>query len=74
MDATPDVDCMARLFDGGCAGDAGFCHGGPPGPALVRAASGAVEAGGVHLLDVPMDYTENTRVLIEELAQKACLL
>jgi acetolactate synthase-1/2/3 large subunit len=34
----------------------------------------AFEAGGVHLLDVPMDYTENTRVLIEELAQKACLL
>ncbi len=32
------------------------------------------EAGGVHVIDVPVDYSENTRVLIEELAQKACLL
>ncbi len=34
----------------------------------------AFEAGGVHIIEVPVDYTENTRVLIEELAQKACLL
>jgi acetolactate synthase-1/2/3 large subunit len=29
----------------------------------------AFEAGGVHLIEVPIDYVENTRVLIEELAQ-----
>jgi acetolactate synthase I/II/III large subunit len=34
----------------------------------------AFEEGGVHLLDVPMDYTENTKVLIEELAKKSCLI
>lgn len=34
----------------------------------------AFEAGGVHIIEVPIDYVENTRVLIEELAQKACLL
>jgi acetolactate synthase-1/2/3 large subunit len=34
----------------------------------------AFEAGGVHLVEVPIDYTENTRVLIQELAEKACLL
>jgi acetolactate synthase-1/2/3 large subunit len=34
----------------------------------------AFEAGGVHLIEVPIDYVENTRILIEELAQKACLL
>jgi acetolactate synthase-1/2/3 large subunit len=34
----------------------------------------AFEAGGVHLIEVPIDYVENTRVLIEELAQKACLI
>ncbi len=34
----------------------------------------AFEAGGVHIIEVPVDYAENTRVLIEELAQKACLL
>ena len=27
----------------------------------------AFAAGGVHLVDVPIDYSENTRVLIEEL-------
>jgi len=30
--------------------------------------------GGVNLIDVPVDYTENERVLIEELKAKACLL
>jgi acetolactate synthase-1/2/3 large subunit len=29
---------------------------------------------GVHLLDVPVDYSENKRVLTEELQQKVCLL
>lgn len=32
------------------------------------------EAGGVHLIDAPVDYSENVKVLIEELAQKVCLL
>ena len=26
--------------------------------------------GGVHLVSVPIDYTENTRVLVEELRQR----
>lgn len=31
-------------------------------------------AGGVHLVDVPVDYSENQRVLVDELAQKVCLI
>jgi acetolactate synthase-1/2/3 large subunit len=34
----------------------------------------AFDAGGVHLIDVPVDYSENQRVLIEELADKVCLI
>ena len=34
----------------------------------------AFEAGGVHLVDVPVDYTANKTVLIDELASKVCLL
>ncbi|MEM7073306.1 MAG: thiamine pyrophosphate-dependent enzyme, partial [Pseudomonadota bacterium] len=34
----------------------------------------AFSAGGVHLVDVPVDYSENQRVLIDELRAKACLL
>lgn len=30
--------------------------------------------GGVHLVEVPVDYTENKRVLIDELAEKICLI
>lgn len=30
------------------------------------------EAGGVHLVDAPVDYSENKRVLIDELAERAC--
>ena len=29
---------------------------------------------GIHIIDVPVDYSENERVLIEELQEKACLL
>ncbi|MEM9532084.1 MAG: acetolactate synthase large subunit [Pseudomonadota bacterium] len=29
---------------------------------------------GVHLVDAPIDYSENTRVLIKELAEKVCLI
>ena len=34
----------------------------------------AFKAGGVHLVDLPVDYSENQKVLIDELAQKACLI
>lgn len=34
----------------------------------------AFSAGGVHLVETPMDYSENTKVLIEELQQKVCLI
>ena len=34
----------------------------------------AFEAGGVHLIDVPVDYSENQKVLVEELAAKVCLI
>ena len=34
----------------------------------------AFNDGGVHLIDAPVDYSENTRVLIDELQQKACLV
>lgn len=34
----------------------------------------AFTAGGVHLVEVPVDYSENQKVLIDELAQKTCLL
>ncbi|MDT8383260.1 MAG: acetolactate synthase large subunit [Gammaproteobacteria bacterium] len=30
--------------------------------------------GGLHLIEVPVDYSENERVLIDELAQKICLV
>ena len=32
------------------------------------------EQGGVHLVAVPVDYSENKRVLIDELAEKVCLI
>jgi acetolactate synthase-1/2/3 large subunit len=32
------------------------------------------EAGGVQLIEVPIDYSDNKRVLIDELAQKVCLI
>jgi len=34
----------------------------------------AFNEGGVHLIEVPVDYSENQRVLIDELAAKVCLL
>ena len=30
--------------------------------------------GGVHLIDLPVDYSENNKVLIDELKEKVCLL
>ncbi|WP_300668149.1 acetolactate synthase large subunit [Desulfoluna sp.] len=32
------------------------------------------QEGGVHLIEVPVDYSENQRVLIDELAARVCLL
>ena len=34
----------------------------------------AFKAGGVHLVDLPADYSENQKVLIDELAAKTCLI
>ncbi len=34
----------------------------------------AFQAGGVHLVEVPVDYSQNKKVLIDELAAKACLI
>jgi len=34
----------------------------------------AFKAGGVHLVEVPVDYSANQRVLIDELAEKVCLI
>ncbi|UTW58385.1 acetolactate synthase large subunit [Kordiimonas sp. SCSIO 12603] len=41
---------------------------------LVPTFEKAFQAGGVHLVDVPVDYSENKRVLIDELAEKVCLI
>jgi acetolactate synthase-1/2/3 large subunit len=37
---------------------------------LIPALERAFKSGGVHLVAVPIDYTENTRVLIDELREK----
>ncbi len=34
----------------------------------------AFEKGGVHIVDVPVDYSENQKVLIDELSEKVCVL
>ncbi|MEM9303840.1 MAG: acetolactate synthase large subunit [Pseudomonadota bacterium] len=34
----------------------------------------ALDTPGVDLIDAPVDYSENTKVLIDELAQKVCLI
>ena len=41
---------------------------------LVPTFEKAFEAGGVHLINLPVDYSENQRVLIDELAEKVCLI
>ncbi len=35
---------------------------------------GCFREGGVHLVDAPIDYSENQRVLIDELEQRVCLI
>ena len=42
----------------------------PAGQALVPTLDAAFTGGGVHLVDCPIDYSENTRVLVEELRNK----
>jgi acetolactate synthase-1/2/3 large subunit len=37
---------------------------------FIPALEGAFAAGGVHLIAVPIDYSENTRVLVEELRER----
>ncbi len=39
-------------------------------PTLTR----CFEEGGVHLVDAPVDYSENKRVLLDELGERVCLL
>lgn len=41
---------------------------------LVSIFEKAFEAGGVHLVDLPVDYSDNQKVLIDELAEKVCLI
>lgn len=41
---------------------------------LVPTFEKAFATGGVHLVDLPVDYSENQKVLIDELAAKACLI
>lgn len=41
---------------------------------LIPTIEKALKAGGVHLIDLPVDYSENQTVLIDELAEKTCLL
>jgi len=37
---------------------------------LASALSAAFDAGGVHLVTVPIDYSENVRVLVDELRNR----
>lgn len=41
---------------------------------LVPTFEAAFQAGGVHLIDLPVDYSENQKVLVDELKDKVCLL
>ncbi|WP_239506629.1 thiamine pyrophosphate-dependent enzyme, partial [Serratia marcescens] len=41
--------------------------------ARVPTLEAAFRGGGVHLVDVPIDYAENTRVLVEELGTRAAM-
>jgi acetolactate synthase-1/2/3 large subunit len=42
--------------------------------ALVPILESAFQAGGVHVVEVPVDYTQNKRVLIDELKERICVL
>jgi acetolactate synthase-1/2/3 large subunit len=41
---------------------------------LIPTLEAAFAAGGVHLVSVPIDYSENTRVLVDELAERRPVL
>jgi len=41
---------------------------------LVETFDAAFRAGGVHIVDVPVDYSENKKVLIDELQDRVCLI
>jgi acetolactate synthase-1/2/3 large subunit len=41
---------------------------------LTRTLEASFEAGGVHLVAVAVDYSENTRVLVEELGSRASVI
>lgn len=41
---------------------------------IVPVLNGCFESGGLHLVEVPIDYSENTRVLTNELSERICLL
>ncbi len=41
---------------------------------LVETFEQAFRSGGVHLIDVPVDYSENKKVLIDELQARVCLI
>jgi acetolactate synthase-1/2/3 large subunit len=41
---------------------------------LISTFEKAFSAGGVHLVELPVDYSENQKVLIDELAKKVCLI
>lgn len=41
---------------------------------LVETLERCINSKGVHLIDVPVDYTENHKVLYDELAKKSCLI
>ncbi|MBN9161731.1 MAG: hypothetical protein J0I07_12265 [Myxococcales bacterium] len=38
---------------------------------LVPVLEAAFAGGGIHLIEVPIDYSENTRVLVEELRNRS---
>ncbi len=39
---------------------------------LVPILDAAFKSGGVHVVDLPVDYSENKKVLIDELGAKVC--
>ncbi|MBA6328032.1 acetolactate synthase large subunit [Colwellia sp. MB02u-6] len=41
---------------------------------IIATYENAFSAGGVHLVELPVDYSENQKVLVDELAEKVCLL
>ncbi|WP_261833652.1 acetolactate synthase large subunit [Vibrio ishigakensis] len=46
----------------------------PSAEQLVPILNDAFEQGGVHLIEIPVDYSENQKVLIDELSKRACVV